>query len=125
MTWNRFNYIYAAILSGLLLYAAWPVSPLTLLIFVAFTPLLWIESRVISRKKFFWITYIAMFIWNIATTWWIWNASVPGALAAFVANSLLMCLPWLGFKIARKWLGNTLGYISLIAFWMLFEFCKI
>ncbi len=66
-----------------------------------------------------------MLVWNVATTWWIWNASAPGAVGAFLANSFLMCLPWLGFKIAKKWLGDTAGYISLIAFWMCFEYIHL
>ena len=68
---------------------------------------------------------ITMLIWNVATTWWIWNASVPGAIGAFFANSLLMCFPWLGFKIAKKWLGEITGYISLIAFWLCFEYIHL
>lgn len=66
-----------------------------------------------------------MLVWNVATTWWIWNASPPGAVGAFLANSLLMCFPWLGFKIAKKWLGETASYISLIAFWMCFEYIHL
>lgn len=111
--------------SGLLLWAAWPVSPLTILVFVAFVPLLWLESTIKSRKKFFALTYVTMFIWNVATTWWIWNASAPGAVAAFLANSFIMCLPWLGFKIAKKWLGERMGYIALLAFWMCFEYIHL
>jgi apolipoprotein N-acyltransferase len=122
---KRFTNLYIAIGSGLLLYAAWPASPLTLLIFVAWLPLLWLESIVESRKKFFWLTYVTMFTWNIATTWWIWNASPPGGAAAFLANSLLMCFPWLGFKIIKKKWGERMGYVSLVAFWMCFEFIHL
>lgn len=122
---KRFLHLYIAIGGGLLLFAAWPVSPLTFLLFVSWIPLLWLESKVESRKKFFGLTYITMLVWNVATTWWIWNASAPGAMGAFLANSFLMCLPWLGFKIAKKWLGDTAGYISLIAFWMCFEYIHL
>ena len=66
-----------------------------------------------------------MFTWNVTTTWWIWNASEPGAIAAFLANSLLMCLPWLAFRITKRKLGNTIGYISLIAFWLCFEYIHL
>ncbi len=66
-----------------------------------------------------------MFIWNVSTTWWIWNASPPGALAAFFANSLIMCLPWWGYKVAKKWMGQRIGYVALIAFWMCFEFIHL
>lgn len=122
---KRFINLFLALGSGLLLWAAWPVSTFTFLIFIAWIPLLWMESKVKSRKKFFGLTYLTMFTWNVATTWWIWNASLPGAVAAFLANSLLMCFPWLGFKIAKKWLGEKMGYISLIAFWMCFEFIHL
>lgn len=122
---NRYVYLLISFASGLLLCAAWPVSPLTFLIFIAWVPLLWLESKVQSRKKFFGLVYIVMFTWNVSTTWWIWNASEPGALAAFFANSFIMCLPWLGYKIARKWLGNPGGYAALVAFWMCFEYIHL
>ena len=122
---KRFINLYIAIGGGLILWAAWPVSSLTFLIFVAWVPLLWLESTIESRKKFFGLTYVTMFIWNVATTWWIWNASPPGAVGAFLANSLIMCLPWLGFKIAKKWLGERVGYVTLIAFWMCFEYIHL
>lgn len=66
-----------------------------------------------------------MFTWNIATTWWIWNASLPGALGAFFVNSLLMCIPWLGYKIVKKKSGEKWGYSSLIAFWLCFEYIHL
>jgi apolipoprotein N-acyltransferase len=92
---------------------------------VAWVPLIWLEAQVANKKTFFALVYLTMFIWNIGTTWWIWNASPPGAVAAFLANSLLMCLPWLGYKIARRRMGNKWGYVSLIAFWMTFEFIHL
>jgi apolipoprotein N-acyltransferase len=120
-----FTNFFFALGSGALLWAAWPVSPLTFLIFIAWVPLLWLESTIKSRRRFFALTYLTMFIWNVSTTWWIWNASEPGAVAAFLANSFLMCFPWLGFKIVKKRLGEKIGYVSLIAFWMCFEFIHL
>ena len=122
---NRYGNLFFALLSGMLLFAAWPVSPLTPLIFVAFVPLLVMESKVKKRKHFFGLLYLVMFIWNVSTTWWIWNASVPGAMAAFFANSFLMCLPWIGYRAAKKWLGPVAGYIALVCFWMTFEFIHL
>ncbi|HMU45757.1 MAG TPA: apolipoprotein N-acyltransferase [Chitinophagaceae bacterium] len=122
---KKLSNLFVALLSGLLLWASWPVSPLTFLIFIAWVPLLWLESKIESRKKFFGLTYVTMFVWNVAATWWIWNASAPGAVAAFLANSLLMCFPWLGFKIVKKWKGELWGYMSLVAFWMCFEYIHL
>lgn len=122
---NRFYNLFLAITSGILLFLAWPVSPLTFLIFVAWIPLLWVETKINSRKKFFGLVYVTTFIWNVATTWWIWNASIPGACAAFFANSFIMCLPWLGYKIAKKRLGEKMGFVALVAFWMCFEYIHL
>ncbi|MET0636414.1 MAG: apolipoprotein N-acyltransferase [Chitinophagaceae bacterium] len=113
------------VLSGsLLLWAAWPVSPLTFLIFIAWVPLLYVEDRVTSRKRFMALTYLHMFGWNILTTWWIWNASLAGALSAFVVTSLFMSIPWLLFSITKKHLGRWVGYGSLIVYWVAFEFIQ-
>lgn len=122
---KRSTNLLTAFGGGLLLFAAWPVSPFTILVFVAWLPLLWLETRIHSRKKFLGLTYITMLTWNVATTWWIWNASAPGAMAAFLANSLLMCFPWLGYKIVKQKWGERRGYLSLIAFWMCFEYIHL
>jgi apolipoprotein N-acyltransferase len=66
-----------------------------------------------------------MLIWNVSTTWWVINSTLPGAIAAFLANSLLMCIPWLGFYNVKKRMGATAGYISLIAFWLTFEYIHL
>jgi apolipoprotein N-acyltransferase len=113
------------VLSGLLLYAAWPMSPLTFLIFVAFVPLLALERQGIRRGRFFGWVYLSMLIWNIGATCWIWNSTGPGTVAAIVANSLLMCLPWLAFHWVRRNCGNAIGYISLAVFWLSFEYIHL
>jgi apolipoprotein N-acyltransferase len=122
---KRFYPLIISLVTGILLWAAWTPSSFTLLIFVAWIPLLWLESKTHSTRRFFGYTYIALFTWNILTTWWIWNASVPGAIAAFFANSFLMCLPWIGFRIAKKRLGEKTGYFALIAFWLCFEYLHL
>lgn len=122
---SRYSNFFLSLLSGSLLFAAWPVSNLTFLIFFAFLPLLWMESNVKSRRNYFLLIYLAMFIWNVSTTWWIWNASEPGAVAAFIANSFLMCLPWIGYRSVKNRLGNKIGYLALILFWMSFEYIHL
>jgi apolipoprotein N-acyltransferase len=112
-------------LSGLLLFAAWPASPLTFLIFIAFIPLLWLEQQGILRRKFFGWAYITMLVWNASTTWWIWNASAPGAVGAILANSLIMCLPWLGFHFVKSRMGSKWGYSSLVMLWLTFEYIHL
>lgn len=114
-----------SIFSGILLFAAWPVSPLTFLIFFGFVPLLFIADGIEKKTSFFWYSFIALLIWNASTTWWIWNSTDIGSVAAIIANSLLMCLPWIGFFAVKKRSGNLVGYFALISFWMLFEYIHL
>ncbi|MEJ7682264.1 MAG: apolipoprotein N-acyltransferase [Segetibacter sp.] len=73
----------------------------------------------------FLFSYLSMLIWNAGTTWWIWNATPPGAISAIIANSFLMSVPLLGFHIFKIKYGNNTGYISLIVFWLSFEYIHL
>ena len=101
------------------------MSPLTFLIFLAFIPLLVLERRGIRRRKFFGWVYLSMLFWNTGATWWIWNSTGPGAVAAILANSLIMCLPWFGFQWVRRNVGDSIGYLSLHVFWLSFEWLHL
>jgi apolipoprotein N-acyltransferase len=114
-----------AIVSGLLLFAAWPMSSFAFLIFIAFVPLLVIANQKMSKRKYFGSIYLAMLIWNVSTTWWIWYASEPGAIGAFVANSFLMTLPWILYRFVKNKFSTTLSYVSLVCFWMMWEFTHL
>ncbi len=98
------------------------MSPLTILIFIAWVPLLWIEDHVSNWKKLLGLTYTHMLVWNILVTWWVSNASLPGALGAFFANSLIMCVPWVLLYFTKRKFGRWTGYGSLIVYWLTFEY---
>ena len=125
MSLRRLSPLLLSALSGLLLFAAWPVSPLTFLVFIGFVPLLWLEQKATSRKQFFACTYLTLLVWNGATTWWVLNSTVPGGLSAILANALLMSLPWIGFYNVKRRRGDKAGYAALILFWMTFEYIHI
>lgn len=114
-----------SILSGVLLFAAWPVSPLTFTVFLGFVPLLFVADAIVKKNVFFGFSFLALCIWNTATTWWIWNSTDVGSIAAIIANSVLMCLPWWSYFTFKKTYGKRSGYIALVAFWMLFEYIHL
>jgi apolipoprotein N-acyltransferase len=114
-----------AILGGLLFWVAWPTKSTTFVIFFALLPLLWINEHTTSNKRFLAPAYVHMFVWNILTTWWIYNASAAGAVLAIILNSLLMCLPWLAMRSIKKRFGPLAGYVSLISFWISFEYIHL
>ncbi len=115
------------VLSGLMLWQAWPPLQLTFLVFAGFVPLL-IAEKVISDtyKKYtglkVWISlYTGLLVWNLTTTYWISNASLAGGLFANLANPVLMSVPFMLARNTRKQFGNRLGYASLVFYWMAFE----
>ncbi len=114
-----------SVVSSLILFAAWPVSPFTALIFFGFVPLLWMADLGLSRPRFFGWIYLSLLLWNGATTWWTCNSTVPGGLAAIFANALLMSIPWVGFYNVKRRMGERIGYTSLVAFWLCFEFIHL
>jgi apolipoprotein N-acyltransferase len=113
--------LYLVILSGLLLYLAWPASSLMPLIFIAWIPLLMVADRNMTAARFFGWTFLTTLIWNTGTTWWMWNSTDVGTIAAIMFNSMLMTFPWWGYYHLKK-KGKRIGYISLISFWMCFEY---
>ncbi|HEX8279172.1 MAG TPA: apolipoprotein N-acyltransferase [Segetibacter sp.] len=118
---KKHSSLILSILAGLLLVFAWPVSAFTLLIFVAWVPLMFVADQEKNRIRFFLFALLSMFIWNAGTTWWIWNATAPGSVGAIIANSFLMSIPLWGFHIFKTKYGNNIGYLSLIIFWLGFE----
>lgn len=122
---KTFYPLILSLLSGLLLWFSWPVSPYTLFIFIAFVPLLFVSSFTEKKLLFFVYSYLTMLIWNAGTTWWIWNSTGIGAIGAIIANSLLMTLPWYGFRIYNRKYGHLVGLASLIVFWMSFEYIHL
>ena len=117
---------FLAILSGSLLAASWVTYGITPLIFIAFVPLLLADSHIRShykhtKRKIFILSYIAFLIWNIISTWWIWNSTHVGAVLAISINSLLMSLTFLLYHLVAKRSTQKLSLIFLVAIWLSFE----
>lgn len=127
MKLSRIQRYLLSILSGTLMVIAFPYTgSLTFLVFVAWIPLLMVEHTIATQRyrssKVFIHAYITFLIYNIGTTWWIWNADSSGAIMAFVFNSLLMALSFQVFHLIRKRLFNTGGYGMLLLVWLGFEY---
>ncbi len=123
--------IVLALLSGLLFYLSWPTQPFTFFVFIAFVPILWIEHIIFlgdgKRKalKLFGCTYLAFFIWNLLTTWWVSNADMMGAQVAIICNSLLMTIPILLYGLSKRVVNQKLAYACLIFFWVAWEYLHL
>jgi len=123
--------ISLSILSGLLLILSWPTYGFPYLIFFAFIPLFFIEESIskIAKKplrKVWFYSYVAFLIWNIGTTWWIWNSTAFGAIMAIVLNALFMSWVWVLFSFSKKYFKNTNHLIYILPlFWVAFEYLHL
>jgi len=119
--------IYLSILSGLLLAPAWYEFGTGLILLFAFIPLLFIEDYLYERRsehrphKAFLYAFITFFTWNLATTWWLWNATPAGMFAAFIINTLLMSLTFWLVHITRRNTSNGTGHFAFIVYWLAYE----
>ncbi len=124
---NKIKNILLVLLSGLLLGVSW-YSPFTLLIFIAFVPLFIAVNNVHSsdsRKKglkIWGLSYLGFFVWNIVSTWWVYNASLEGAILAIVCNALLHSWMFMFWYRAEKRIFGSLKFWLLIPIWLAYEY---
>lgn len=122
------NRLLLSTLSGAILGISWvAISGFFPLIFIGLIPLLWVENQILTKKyrpsKVYTNAYVTFFVFNLITTWWIYHASMEGAIMAVFFNSALMAIPiWL-FHLTRKHVGNREGYFGFVFYWMAFEWC--
>lgn len=115
--------IFLALLSAGLLSAAWPTWGFAPLALIGFVPLLMLEDRIArgEKGKLFWLSFLAFLIWNVVTTWWVWNAT-PAATLAWILNALFMTIVFIVFHLTKKKVcNNPWGNFFLIPYWMAFE----
>lgn len=131
---KRYQLILISLLGGLLFSLAWPRDGLSGLLFIALLPFLFVEYYIMQNKErfsafaVFFYVYPGFFLWNLLTTWWIYYASLFGAVMAVVFNALFMALVFQIFHVFKKILykhnfGNSdAGYFILVVLWLTFEY---
>ncbi|MBZ0242538.1 MAG: hypothetical protein K8F24_04925, partial [Bacteroidales bacterium] len=129
---KRYHQLILAILSGLLLSAAWPVRGFTPLIFIAFVPLFFIQDELGKPQnkgkggRLFLMALLSFGIWNTLTTYWIWNSTPVGGIAALVLNSIFMATVfWLFHFTKVNMYQNQKGNLILLFYWLSFEFLHL
>lgn len=127
MRLSRLHRYTLSVLSGILMVLGFPFTgSFTILLFIAWIPLLILEKDIYERRLkssyLFIHAYIAFLIYNLGTTWWIYFASPGGAYMAFTFNSLLMSLGFFFFHFLKKQLGRSIGYFAFFVCWIGFEY---
>ena len=126
-----------AILSGLLLWIAWPPTPYTtFLLFIGFVPMLLAMENIIqstSAKKgrqIFNITFIGFVVWNAPSIYWVYNAlkvigdvvAIPITLIPYALGPLLMATAcWFYYRL-RLLTNRGYSLAGLVCLWMGYEY---
>jgi len=125
---KKIHLLLLSAVSGILFTLGWPVNGFPAFLFTALVPMLIIEQYIadnrqdFSRFSVFFYTYPGFLLWNIATTYWIWN-STPVAALAWTFNAMFMSMVMNMFHAARKNIyGKNQGYFLLVFLWITFEF---
>ena len=122
---SAFSATGLSILSGLMLTLGWPEWSYTIALLFAWVPLLWVMDQHPPIFKLLRYPAISLLIWNTGTTWWLWNSTGFGAVAAIMINTCLMCLPWWGYITLRKKMNPSQALLGLVAFWLCFEWVHL
>ncbi|MBA7540896.1 Apolipoprotein N-acyltransferase [subsurface metagenome] len=124
---NKKTIILNSVISGILLSLAWSGWFTGLVILIAIIPLLFVEGYFyrnrdkFKSRTFFLYLSLSFTIWNLISIFWIYNATIPGAIGAIIINTTLLSVTiWL-FHITHRRLGNKYGYFSLVIYWIAFE----
>ncbi len=128
--WNSFTrhpkglrWLALSSLSGVLLSLGFPPLPLTFLLFIAWVPILLVESEISQEKEkvsLFPYAYNAFALWNVLVTWWVGNTAFIAGFFAFFLNALFMSVPFLLFSKTKK-VAPNIAYAAFAAYWISFE----
>ncbi len=112
-----------ALASSILLSIPYIVPHTGLVSLVALVPLFLAEQLAHNsgKKHFFHVAYTSFLVWNLITTFWVWFATPPGAVAAFLLNTLQMAFLFTLFRWMRKFTNGFLPYIFFCIIWLAWE----
>ncbi len=131
---KRIHRVLLALLSALLFSVPFFRWGTGLLLMAAFVPLLFIEEDITRQKagaadrgrkkrgSVVWYTIITFALFILLTSYWVYFATWVGIVGATIVNTAYMSLTFWLFHITRRRLGDRLGYASLVAYWLAFEF---
>lgn len=111
--------------SVVLLSVGWlGLSGITLLI--GLIPLLYISEQLSDSKRDWWrmtgwalLTFV---LWNIATVWWVWNATPIGPVAATLVSTFWSIIPFMLYHYVVKRAKRSIAYIILVCSWLACEY---
>ena len=128
---NKYTLAGLSVTGGILSGLAWTGWCSGLILLIAFVPFFLIENYLYENPKRFspnaFFIYIlpGFVIFSIISLAWMRVASLTGAICVIMGLSFLMAFTtWLA-HIVRIRAGNLFGFISIIAFWLTYEYLSL
>ena len=114
-----------SIASAILLAIPWEGAS-CITIFVGLVPLMLISAQYGPSKRdafamLGWAA-LAFVLWNIATIWWVWNATPVGPIAATIISTWWSLVPFMLYHVLSKRTTKVLAYTTLITAWIAAEY---
>ncbi|WP_295647988.1 apolipoprotein N-acyltransferase [uncultured Mucilaginibacter sp.] len=129
--------ILLTVLSGLLLWLAWPPIPYTtFILFFGLVPMLLLMENIIRSdaenkgRRIFRTTFWGFFIWNFLSIYWVYNSvkmvgnliAIPISFIPYSLGPLLMAIAcWLYYKM-RCFTNRNISLVALVCFWIGYEY---
>lgn len=128
---NKYILVVLSVTGGLLSSLAWSGWCSGLILLISFIPFFLIEDYLFRRRDMYspnaFFIYIlpGFLIFSILTIGWIRVASMVAAICMVLVISFLMAFViWLS-HIIRLQAGNIPGFISLVSFWLSYEYLSL
>jgi len=120
-------YFILSIISGVVLSLPWYDFGSGIILFFVLCPLLYIEDSISvntkkSTLKICIYSGLTFLVWGISSGWWLCHATVIGTVFLIILNTLFYLIIILFYHLVKKRFGRIIGYISLVSFWVAFEY---
>jgi apolipoprotein N-acyltransferase len=128
---NKYTLVGLSVIGGILSGLAWTGWCSGLILLIAFVPFFLIENYLFENPKrftpnaFFIYLLPGFVIFSLIALGWMRVASITGAICVIMGLSFLMAFTtWLA-HIVRLRSGNLPGFISMITFWLGYEYISL
>ena len=128
---NRYILVGLSVIGGILCGLAWTGWCSGLILLIAFVPFFLIENYLFENpgrytpNAFFIFILPGFVIFSIISLGWMRVASITGAICVIMGLSFLMAFAmWLAHMVRLR-AGNIAGFISLVVFWLAYEYVSL
>ena len=128
---SKYNLVGLSVTGGILSGLAWTGWCPGLILLIAFVPFFLIENYLFENPKrftpnaFFILILPGFVIFSIVALGWMRVASITGAICVIMGLAFLMAFALWMAHIVRLRAGNLPGFISMITFWLGYEYISL